>query len=161
MAQAVVLVAALVMLSLVYPVIRFGFGEEFIPAVTAAYILIPAMALRGLAHTLDSVLRARNLTWPGAVANLLGLICVIGLAVWWVPTGGIRSFTLALLCAQILVLTVLVLSEDSLLGIPVSELWGLRPITLITLSKQLLDLVKLIFNFNHALSHFTSPNKQV
>jgi O-antigen/teichoic acid export membrane protein len=157
MAQAVVLAAALVMLPLVYPVIRFGFGKEFIPAVTGAYFLIPAMAMRGLVHTLDSSLRARDVAWAGALANLLALFCLIGLSAWLVPTGGVRGFSLSMLCAQGVALVLLTFCVRFLLSIPLLDLWGLRFSIFMSLLKNLLNLVKLGV-FRHAYPDLTSSN---
>ncbi len=157
MAQAVVLPAALVMLPLVYPVIRFGFGKEFIPAVTGGYFLIPAMAMRGLVHTLDSSLRARDVAWPGALANLLALFCLIGLSAWLVPTGGVRGFSLSMLCAQGVALVLLILCVRLFLSIPLLDLWGLRLSIVMALLKNLLNVIKL-GGYKRAYPHLTSSN---
>jgi antigen flippase len=141
-AQAIVFVSALFVFAVVYPLIKFGFGTEFLPATAIALFMIPAMALRGLANMLDSSLRAKGLAFPGTVANLLALICLVGLGLWWVPSGGGRAFAVALLSAQTLSVVILINAMRLFLGLPLSRMWGIRPNVIIDLLRHIIRLAQ-------------------
>jgi antigen flippase len=142
MAQVIVVIAALIVWAGIYPIIRFGFGAKFLPAMVVASLLVPAMALRGLTNTLDSSLKANGFAWPGAVASLLALFCLVGLAFWWVPTGGGQAFALALLSAQTVSMVVLLFATILLLSLPLSKIWGFRSNIVKALVQNVLSLAQ-------------------
>lgn len=63
------------------------YGDDFLPTVTYAWLLIPAAGLRGLLLAADGYLRARKKATLGIKARLLGipvvlLVSILGMAVW-------------------------------------------------------------------------------
>ncbi len=127
MSQAVLAASALILLPLAYPVIRYGFGEKFLPALPATYVMVGAMSLQALNQVLDNNFRGRDLAWPGVAASLGALACVLILGSLWTPKGGAAGFGLAFLCAQGVGFTILVFLVHRVMSIPLGDLWGLRP----------------------------------
>lgn len=78
------------------------YGEAFAPAVTFAWLLIPAGAFRGLLQAADSYLRARKKPALGLKARLIAipvlLACSFGLA----PACGAYAVPIGLTIAQVL-----------------------------------------------------------
>jgi O-antigen/teichoic acid export membrane protein len=156
MVQVVALCAVLAGLPLIHPVIRYGFGKEFTAAVPVAYLVVIAMALRGLSWTLECSLRAKNLILPGIAANLMSFGFLIFFAALLVPSGNAKGFGIALLLAQSIGLVVMVVAAKRALGIPFSQLYGVRPAIIAVLSKNLVSLVKLRQTDAHSYNTATS-----
>jgi O-antigen/teichoic acid export membrane protein len=150
MAQIVVLCAVLAGLPLVHVVIPYAFGKEFTAAVPVACFLVLAMALRGLSWTLECGLRAKNLISPGIASNLASFCCLIFLAALLVPAGKAKGFGIALLLAQSLGLSLMVVYTRRYLGIPFSQLCGIRPAIILALGRNLASLVKARRNDAHS-----------
>ncbi len=127
MAQALIAVAALVLLPLAYPAIRYGFGSKFLPALPAIYLMVAAMSFQALSRVLENNLRAKDLAWPGVVASLAALASVLVLGSLWTPQGGAAGFSLAFLCAQGMAFTILIFLVYRVMAISPAALWGLRP----------------------------------
>lgn len=142
MAQVVVGISVLVLLPFINPIIRFAFGSEFIPAMVATYIMVGVMCLRGLGRSLENSLRARNHIWPGTISSTVALVCLLALGAWWVPEGGLKSFTLALLISETLGLLILICFVHWYLCVPFKSLWGLRTSIFISLSQGLFKALK-------------------
>lgn len=142
MVQVISVVAVLVGLPLVHFVIRLGFGEKFTAAIPVAYFVVIAMSIRGLSWTLECGLRAKNHIWPGIASGLTSFGCLIFLSVLLVPSGGAKSFGIALLFAQTTGLVILILAAKWSLGISFLDLYGLRPAIVVTLCESLLTLIR-------------------
>jgi O-antigen/teichoic acid export membrane protein len=127
MAQVVVVGAAMILLAIAYPVIRYGFGPKFLPALPATYIMAVGMSLGALNGVLENNLRAKNMAWPGVCTGLISMACVIILGALWTPKGGATGFSLAYLCAQATASTILIFIVCRSLSISLVNLWGLRP----------------------------------
>ena len=143
MSQLVSLISVLIILMAAQPLIRFGFGKEFLSAIPAARILIPAMALRGLANLLVSSMRAYNLTWPGVVSGLLSLISLGSIGFWLVPPGDIMYFAFAILFAEMVGIVFLVLILCRYLNVNLLDTWGIRPAIFSALSYNLWHALKM------------------
>ncbi len=142
MAQVVVGLSALVLLPFINPIIRFAFGTEFIPAMAATYIMVMVMSLRGLGRSLENSLRASNYIWPGTISSIIALLCLLGLAAWWVPEGGLNTFSLALLISETVSLLTLIFFVHWYLSVPFKSLWGLRTSIFIPLCQNLFEALK-------------------
>lgn len=127
MAQIVLVLACLFMAPCIRPFISYGLGKEFLPASKVAYILLAAMLLRAMSRVLENGLRAVNRNWQGTMANLISLVLLIGLSLLFVPNHGSVGFSLALLAAEVIHMTILWALSVREFGIPFSDIWGLRP----------------------------------
>ena len=143
MAQMVAIVAALMVLPIINPAIRYGFGEEFLAAVPITQLMVAALSLRGLSRSLEFSLRAKNFWQPGIISGVLALVSLVGLSLMWVPAGGVKSFAFALLCAEIISLAILIFSAQRFLKANFYEFWGVRPKILIGLINSVISALKL------------------
>jgi antigen flippase len=141
MAQAVVVGAMMILLPLAYPVIRYGFGSKFLPALPATYLMAVAMSFQALNRVLENNLRAKDLAWPGVLTSLGALPCVIILGILWTPEGGAAGFSLAYLCAQGVGSTILIFIVCRVMSVSLSDLWGLRPRILAGFARSLWQLI--------------------
>lgn len=142
MVQMVALCSVLGGLPFVRPVIQYGFGKEFIAAAPVAYFVVIAMSFRGLCWTLECGLRAKNLIAPAVAANLTALGCLVFFAALLVPDHNALGFGIALLLAQTFGLAVMIVATKQTIGIPFSQLYGIRPAIVMALGRNLLSLVK-------------------
>src|SRR5207249_3955559 len=127
-------------LLLAAPIIRYGFGKEFVPALAATYVLVIAMALRGLSKTLEHGLRAMNQTAPGVISSLIALTCLCLSALLLTPSMGLGSFVIALLGAELVGLAILIFFTQRLAGARYVQFWGLRPSLMRFLAISLLSI---------------------
>jgi antigen flippase len=61
-------------------IIRYLFGRDFLPSVSIAFILIPAISIWGLGQIIDNGLRGLGLGMPGTIANMVGIIALLSSA---------------------------------------------------------------------------------
>jgi O-antigen/teichoic acid export membrane protein len=127
MAQVVVVGASVMLLALADPVIRYGFGPKFLPALPATYLMACAMSLGALNAVLENNLRAKDMAWPGVCTGLIGMVFLIILGCLWTPKGGAAGFSLAFLCSEGVGSAILIFIVCRVLSISLRDLWGLRP----------------------------------
>jgi O-antigen/teichoic acid export membrane protein len=142
MVQVVALGSVLAGLPFVHWIIRIGFGAKFAPAIPVAYFVVIAMSIRGLSWALECGLRAKNLIRPGITASLTSFGCLVFFAAILMPGNGVKGFGIALLFAQTFGLTVLVVAAKRSLRIPFSQLYGIRPVIIMAMCRNLLSLIK-------------------
>jgi O-antigen/teichoic acid export membrane protein len=141
MAQVVALFSVLGGLPFVYWIIKIGFGAKFAPAIPVAYFVVLAMSIRGLSWVLECGLRAKNIIWSGIAASLTSFGSLVLFAVILMPGNGAKGFGIALLFAQTLGLIVLIMAAKRSLKIPFSQLYGIRPVIIKALCRNLSSLI--------------------
>ena len=139
-AQVVLLAAAVFVLLLSEPLIRYGFGKEFLPGLAATYVLVIAMALRGLSKTLEHGLRGMNRTSPGVISSLGALLCLCLVAALLTPSRGVEGFVIALLVAELVGLSIFIFFVLRFARVRPVQLWGLRPSLIRTVAISLLRI---------------------
>lgn len=127
MAQMLTVLAAILVLTTTGSIIRYGFGAQFLQAITATKFLVVAMSIRGLSRNLEFAFRAKSYSWPTTTANVTALCFLVGFGAWLVPNGGVQSFTQVLLFSEMAGLCIQIYCMHRLLGISISDFWGLRP----------------------------------
>jgi O-antigen/teichoic acid export membrane protein len=107
-AQVAVLGAAVVAAALTSFCIRVLFGPEFLGATMATYFLIGASALWGMEQVLEQGLRAAAHPALGIMSNLLGLVCLLMLAIPGYTHFGIGGLAAGVLLGQLVNLAALI-----------------------------------------------------
>jgi O-antigen/teichoic acid export membrane protein len=102
------------------------FGPDFAPAIKPAAILAGATSFLALGQILNEGLRGRGTTWPGIVAQVLGVGAVAGCAWLLVPTSGLTGLAWAATAGALVQTLVLLAAVFVLLPIKPAYLWGLR-----------------------------------
>ena len=142
MAQIVSGVSFLIAAPLIGPVIRYGFGEAYINATPAAYLLALTMSLRATTRTLENNLRGLRFIIPGTIGAALNLVILIVLSILMVPRWGALGFSCASLASEGGYLAGLMFYLTSQQGIAIRRLWGVRPAIIRAMTLAVLDLFK-------------------
>jgi lipopolysaccharide/colanic/teichoic acid biosynthesis glycosyltransferase len=94
--------AIAIFLAVVLPLlIRTFYGEDFGPAITFAWLLLPAGIFRGLLQTCDSYLRARKKPGVGAKARFVGVPILLATSFFAEPWLGSQAIPVGLSIAQL------------------------------------------------------------
>ncbi len=136
-AQVAALVLGAVFLLIAPHVIRYAFGERFVPATRTAYWLVGAMAFIGLGRILDVGLRALGRAWAGALAYLAGLAVIVTGGLLLIPRLGIEGMGMAMLAGGCVVTLLEVVFLATLEKAGLAELWGLRPATVAVVASSI------------------------
>lgn len=82
------------------------FGEEFRDAIIPAILLLVAGGLKGMRLMLDKVLRATEHTRTGVIGEVAALASMVPLGSWGAYAAGIKGFSVGIIVAQLIALTV-------------------------------------------------------
>jgi O-antigen/teichoic acid export membrane protein len=106
--------------------IRLFFGADFVPASTAARILLVAAVVLAAARTLEALLKGLGRPLAAASAELTGLAVTAGALAVLLPPFGITGAAVASLVAYGAVAAIALARTRHALNLPVSRLFSLR-----------------------------------
>lgn len=80
------------------------YGEEFVPAITAARLLIIGSAFAGLSQQLEQAMRGQGEAFVGLEGRLVGLATMVVLAIMFAPVLGLEGVCIAFVIGKFLCL---------------------------------------------------------
>jgi len=126
-AQIVLVCTSLILGGSAFWLIPTVFGKDFAGAITAAYFLVAATAVGGVAQVLEYGLRAMGQPRPGVFSNLAALVLLCALGPLLLGSYGATGMAIAVLAGQVVNLVCLTVYTTTRLALPASLLWGFSP----------------------------------
>lgn len=128
-AQIIMLISACALVPIIWPLVEYGFGEEFLSVLEVCYWLIPVIAIKAMGRVLDFILRAMGHILPGTIAGVVGLACLIGTSSMLYKRTGAVEVSIIVFLGYFAYLISLLVSVSILTELRLSQLWGIRPST--------------------------------
>jgi O-antigen/teichoic acid export membrane protein len=125
---------------------RYAFGQAFMPAVPVAFWLIGALGVAGLTNVLDTGFRALGRSWVAGLGYGVGVAVMIVGALCLVPTDGILAMAKVRFLSSVVVLLIYCVALWGLEEVPIKQLWGLKLNSIRFLWSRTVMLVRLRYS---------------